>query len=59
MISIKIFYFLIGWEVFLFKEERIMINYIVDILNLGEFIIEFGEVIDNLCLRYEYVGYYG
>lgn len=36
-----------------------MINYIVDILNLGKFIIEFGEVIDNLCLRYEYVGYYG
>lgn len=36
-----------------------MTNYTVDTLNLGEFITESGEVIDNLRLRYEHVGYHG
>lgn len=36
-----------------------MMNYMVNILELGEFIIEFGEMIDYLCLCYEYVGFFG
>ena len=36
-----------------------MTNYTVDTLNLGKFITESGEVIDNLRLRYEHVGYHG
>ncbi|HHW7746903.1 TPA: homoserine O-acetyltransferase MetX [Staphylococcus aureus] len=36
-----------------------MTNYTVDTLNLGEFITESGEIIDNLRLRYEHVGYHG
>ena len=31
----------------------------IDTLNLGKFITESGEVIDNLRLRYEHVGYHG
>ncbi|MBO1198253.1 alpha/beta fold hydrolase [Staphylococcus simiae] len=36
-----------------------MTNYTVDTLNLGEFTTESGEVINNLQLRYEHVGYQG
>ena len=34
-----------------------MTNYTVETLNLGPFTTESGEMIDNLQLRYEHVGY--
>lgn len=36
-----------------------MTNYTVETLNLGPFTTESGEMIDNLQLRYEHVGYAG
>lgn len=50
--GMQLFYFFWGGDV-------TMTNYIVDTLHLGPFETESGERIDDLLLRYEYVGYQG